>query len=622
MAEQTKKISVKEAQDEALAIVTQEKRRWEDVTSWVTDRVAFRMRPLIRLLRKNYWGVFDYPIDQVTGRQKTWVPLTMTTVENVVKSIDLDTKDITFRAKNPNGYAITEIIRAAVRDYLDKDRFGEMIDDLARDIAINGTAIWKTVKYKDKEGDTQIKTLNVDLLNWYIDPNEKDIQSAYRVTERARLVPSEIAQMDGWENVKDLAASQSLSSIDSQYKQLTPGTTAEYRDVWETWGKIPKWLVTLSREDKESGEEIEGHLVVSGIEAGGGVCHLIETNEDGLKPYEECRYSKISNRWYGVGIAERLMWLQVWLNTNVNIRINRGYVSQLGLFKIKKGSGITPAMISRLSANGAVLVSDMDDINPLKVPPNDNTSYQDENRILDWSQKVTSAYDIAVGGETSASSTATSNQLQNTNAKTAFQLVKEEMGMFIERWMNRHALPVIAKTIGEGDIVRFSMEEDSFKEIVQRVVSYEAMNKLEEMYEAGFIPTAETMQREIQSAEEKILKQKDLFVENLEEIIAEHCDTKVHVTSEDLDTSVIVTNLMQALQIAPEYKDQIIKEAFDLMGLPTPKANAMPPMQPGMQPGQPGQSTQMGMAPGIANQTPEAIKTGASVANQMGLRPR
>ena len=601
----------------AIAVVKDEKRRWEEATTFVTDRVAFQMRYLIRLLRKNYWGTFDFPIDTATNRKKTWIPLTQSMCENIVKSIDLDTKDINFRAKNKEGYAITDLVRAVTKEYLDKERFGEKIDEFERDLAIDGTAVWKTIEGIDEEGKPKLIIKKVDLLNIYIDPNENNIQDAYRFTERAILLPSEIGRMDGWRNttIAEMNASTNLSRIDSGYKQISPGTTAEYRDTWEMWGKIPKYFISKDKDDLESKEEVDGHIVVSGLEVGGPVVHLIEENEKKLKPYEECRYSKVGNRWYGVGIAERLVWLQIWLNTIVNNRISRSYISQLGLFKIRKGSGITPAMISRLSANGAVLVTDMNDIMPLDTPSADPSSYRDEEVINSWAQKATQAYDISVGESTPASSTATANALQNTNAKSAFTLVKESVGQFLERWMNRHAIKIIAKTIGEGDCVRFTDEDGSFQQIIERVVSYEANEKLEKMYADGYIPTVETITRELQSAEQRIKTQKGIFVKLLEDLITDNVDTKVFITNEELDTGVMINNLIQTLQIAPEYKDQTIKEIFDLMGLPEPRINKPNPLQAPQQ-----GSTQMGMQPNQAQVTPQSMVTKSNVANQQGLQ--
>ena len=614
-----KKYSQDALDNKAIALVQSEKRRWEEATTFVTDRVAFQMRALIRLLRKNYWGIFDYPTDPQTSRKKTWVPLTQSTVEDVVKAVDMDSSDIKFIAKNEKGYAITDLIRSAVQDYLKEDRFGEKIDELARDLAIDGTAVWKTLKDESKEGEGRMCIKKIDLLNIYIDPTENNIQDAYRFTERSIMIGSDFAKMTGWRNndIMDMNGSTQLSRIDSAYKQITPGTTAEYRDCWEMWGKIPKSMIT--RDSKDEKTEIDGHIVVSGLEVGGPTCHLIEENPHpkGLKPYEEVRYSKIGNRWYGVGVAERLMWLQIWLNTIVNMRINRSYVSQLGLFKIRKGSGVTPAMLSRLAANGAVLVNDLDDIMPLDMPAQDMSSYTDEKVINDWAQKVTSAYNIMAGAPTAASSTATANNLQNTNAKTAFTLVKEAMSQFLERWMNNHALPIIAETISKGDIIRFSASDEQFQEIVQRIVAFQADEKLEESYEAGYIPTAETLARELANAEQKIMKQGSVFVNLVDELVAEHVDTRAVVSKESLDTGVMVNNLIQTLQLAPEYKDSIIREVYDLMGLTPPKQPVAPQMG-----GMPGSTQQGVQTPQGAQPSAQRMATNGNVANQQGLTPK
>lgn len=573
-----KKISNSSAYDEAISIVRKEKRQWDEATAFVTEKVAFRMRYLIRQLRKNYWGIFDSPTDPSTGRQKTWVPLSMSVAENIVKSIDMDPKDITFRAKNPDGYSITDVTRSAVRDYLEKDSFGRKQDELERNLCIDGTVVWKTIESHDSKGKVKLLTKNVDLLNVYIDPTEDTIQSAYRFTERSIALPSEIAKMDGWYNTEDIKGSTGLARIDSQYRAISTGTTAEYSDIWECWGKIPKYLITRNPEDTD---EIDGHIVVSGLETSGPKCHLIEENESGVKPYEEARYSKVANRWYGVGPLERIMWLQIWLNTIVNIRINRSYITQLGLYKIRKGSGITPAMLSRLSANGAVVVNNMDDMAPLETPSGDNSSYEDERVINDWMQKVTGAYDVAVGNSTEASSTATATAIQNTNGKTGFALVKEEMGSFYKNWLNRHALPIIAKTVAKGNLIRFSDSDEEFKDLVQKVIAYQAKVELDKSFASGFIPSEAVMIRELQSAEERVMKQKDFFVKLTQEIIAEQLETEVVIGTSDIDPNVMIQQLTSMLPLAPEYKAPIINEVFDLMGLPKPK---LPPQSAQQQP--------------------------------------
>lgn len=573
-----------EIEKECIAIVDRERVNWEEAVSFVTPKVAFRMRELIRILRKNYWGVFDNPTDKNTQREKIWINMAMSTVETWVKNIDLDTKDIGFLARTEEGIRLTEITRLAVKDYLDRIYFGETLDADERQVLIDGTLVWKT--WEDRStGKPVMKRRTVDLLNFYIDPTEENIQSAYRVTERAILLPSQIEGMNGWMNTKNLPGSQVLNRADgSRRSNFGTRFTANYRDVWECWGKVPKWVITGDKEDKDAMCEVDGHIVVSGLEAPKPTLHLVEENKrkdhfgNIIKPYEEWRPAKIAGRWYGIGPIERILALQEYLNTIVNIRVNKHYISQLGLFKIRKGKGITPAMLSRLTANGAIQLDSMDDIEPLTVPQEDGTTYKDEEVIKYWAQQISSAMPISNGDTLPASTAATIGSIASTAAKSSYTLFKEATGNFLERWMDRGALPIIAKTISPGTLFKLTREDDRYKELVENI----AVNRVaQHLDESNVVPTPEELMAEVDKEVERLLKAPQIFIKSIQKLIADGVETKVHITNEDLDTSVTINNLLTMYQITPN--PEIIRQVYDLMGLEMPK---MQPVAQGV-PGQP-----------------------------------
>lgn len=590
-----------------IAIVDRERVNWEDAVSFITPKVGFRMRELVRIFRKNYWGVFDSPIDKNTGREKIWIGLIMSLVETWVKNIDLDQKDIGFIARNPNGYDITELTRLVVKDYLDRIYFGEILDSDERQVLIDGTVVWKTWETK-VNGKTVMNRRTPDLLNIYIDPTEDSIQSAYRFTERAIMLPSQIEAMSGWMNTDDLPGSQVLNRVDgSRRSNFGTKTTGEYRDVWEMWGKIPQWLITGDENADDAMEEIDGHIIISGLEAPEPKLHLVEENKrkdkfgNTIKPYEEWRACKISGRWYGLGVAERALALQEYLNTIINTRITRHTISQLGLFSIIKGKGITPQMLSRLSANGALQVQQHTDIQPLAIPQDDGTSYKDEEIIKYWSQQITSAMPISNGEIMPASSTATANAIANTSAKTAYTLFKEGTGSFLERWIDRGALPIISKTIKQGDLVRLTNDDDRYKSLIETIA---VNNVADHLDNSNVVPTEEEMMNELEKEKDRLRSKPGLFIENLQELVASELDTKVQITNEEIDTTVTIQNLLQMAQIAPEYKDSAIKQVYDLMGLAMPKKTD-PQMQP--QPGQQGQQIPGMPQPNMQNITQQAM---------------
>ena len=567
-------------QQAAIALVNGERNRWSDAVCFVTDRVAFQMRNLVRSLRKNYWGVFDVPGDPLTGRNKIWVPLTRTLVEGVVKNIDLDTKDVNFRARNDKGYSITRLIRNLVKRYLDNNYFGETLDEMERQLAIDGTVVWKIFEGTDKEGKPTVVRRTVDLLNVYIDPTEDNIQNAFRFTERSLMLPSEIEMMTGWMNRDDLTGASNLSRIDGQYQVTSGGTTAKYRDVWEMWGKIPQSFLKGKYDIDGNDDLIDGHIVVSGLEAGDPKCHVVEGNLKNWKPYEEVRYAKVPNRWYGLGIAERVLMLQIWINTIVNIRINRSYVSQLGLFKIRKGSGITPQMLSRLGANGAIVVNDPSDIEQFQVDEASQASYTDESKIIDWAQRDTNAFDISVGESTPSSKPATTSVIENNSAKSGFKMVKDSISSFVERCMDRHMLPILSRTVTVSDMIEVSNEDD-IAGLADDLVAFDAQKELASMFERGIVPTAQALQKAIDSHKEQIMKKPNMFITLTKKLIHDHVYTKVFMTNEEMDPSVMVQNIMQMLQYVPqEAHIPLIRESMDLMGLDFDMPKPQPPTPP------------------------------------------
>lgn len=588
----------------AINIVSQERDSYEDALCWVTDRVAFKMRSMIREFRKSYWGIFDEPTDPTTGRDKLFIKSAMAIVEDVLKNVDIDQKDVGFIARHEEGYDITEIVRACVKDYLSRLYFGEVLDETERQMLIDGTVVWKTWK----EGK-YLRRKTVDLLNFYIDPTEESIQSAYRVTERAIVPTSMVARMSGWKNTDGIKGSQSLNKNDGDEASSNESlTTGDYTDIWEMWGKIPKFMVTGKRKDMK--EEIDGHIVISGLDSGDLRFHLVEENKNKdnqgniIKPYEELRTCKLSGRWYGLGYVERILSLVEFLNATVNIRINRNYISQLGLFKIKKGAGITPQMLGKLPSNGAILVNDMDDIGQMNVNPVNADSYKDEEVFKEWMTKITSAYPISSGELAPSSASATATAIANTNSKSSYAMVKEAIGFFLERWIDRHVLPFMGDYIKANyKTFRILADDDKYKDLVDRVSAYYVGELLEKKSEKVFengAPSREEIMNVYEETRQDLLKRESLMFDLLEDIITEAVDTKVKITNEDIDTQVTVSNLLQLAGIpVTEQNEQTIRQVYDLLGLIPPKFNKAPV--------QPQQMGQMGMTqPTVQNITTDA----------------
>ena len=131
-------------------------------------------------------------------------------------------------------------------------------------------------------------------------------------------------------------------------------------------------------------------------------------------------------RWPGEGIPEMLFGLQEYANEVVNTRRANNKVLQNGIFLIRKGSGITPDMLSAITAGGGLSVSNINnDIKQLQVQDFRQSSYTDEDRIQLMADRVTGAFDITRGEVGRASASATATLTRDRNIRDTFVLVQK-----------------------------------------------------------------------------------------------------------------------------------------------------------------------------------------------------
>lgn len=585
---------------EATTLVSQHIAKYKDPQVFITENVSFSIRPLTRLLRKNYYGVFDTPTDKATGRKKIWVPLTMMMCDAVRKNSDLDTKDAVFTSRKGKNIAVTEVVRAVIRRELDDTYFGQDLDMVISTLALDPTVVWKLTKQK-KNGKTHVVRQQVDILNVYIDPSTKSLHDV-DFAERALMAKQEMQEMDGWINIDKVIEQENLS----RYDDIARGTrtTAKLVEVYEFYGMVPEYLISGKKGDKD---KVPARIVTSGA-GDATVLHLIERNTlkdkhgNSIKPYEEAWYSKLPWSWYGISPAWKVLDLQEYINTTVNIRVNRNTVAQYGIFKMKEGSGIKQKDFARLGSNGVIKVRNMDDLEQFQVHEAGASSYKDEEVAKQWATEVTSAFDTLRGAPSPASATATAQVLESTSGKESFQLIKDSIGYFLERVIDRHYLPLVPQMVKEEGIVRVQGDIDNIDELRERVAGYLVCKALDK---SKFVPSQEEFEREVESVMEKLRADKDLFIENLEDIMVSAIDTRVQWTNEKMDTNVLIQNLVSIMgMVPPEMQKPILDQVFDIVGLERLKLPPIP-QQPPMQ---------AGATPQIGIPSPQSITTNAVTA--------
>ena len=547
-----------------IQIMRDEKTEWEEGQVWATDKVHYKMRDIIQKARKNYLGKFDVETDEVTGRKKYFVPLTEDMTETVVKNIDLDTLDINIRSTNPNGYASSNILRYLISYFMRKNYWGEILNEMLRLFCIDGTVILKNLKNYDKKLNRQvIKSRIVDRTNFIIDPSEDNIQEAGAVIERNILRKSEIEKYP-WKNVEYVSETTSFNRLNTLIGAEVK-TQVPYVEVYERWGELPigkdgKWVSAIA--------------IVSDLDAN-PVVHLIKENKKEIKPYEECRYRKLFGRWDGRGIGEMLIPLQRYLNETVNLRINAARIAQLGLFKVRKGSGITRQLLKSLISGGAIPVTRMEDIAELRVPDIKESSYRDEETTYNWAQKVTGAFDVSRGEGLPASQPATTAMLQEKGSKSGFNLIQENLGMFLSRVFERHIIPLLIENLKMDDVISIVGSPKELKELDNNYINKKTKDYYINSMKKGKLPSGEDVAM-FKDLQQQMLSKfgKNRYLSDLKKVLSGwEYEVQIFVTKESFNKAVIVGQLNSLLLNYSQVpgisldQDAIIKEILDLMGI-------------------------------------------------------
>lgn len=562
-----------ELEREAVQIVSNHISKYKDPQVFITENVSFSIRPLVRLLRKNYYGVFDNPVDKQTKRKKIWVPLTMTMCDGVTKNSDIDTKDATFTSTTRNGIASTEITRAIVRRELDDTYFGQDLDMAIRTLAIDPTIVWRLTEYK-KGGKTHVDRRAIDILNVYIDPSARSLHEV-DFAVRELTTKQEMEEMDGWINVDKVVEQENLSRHDDIARGIR--TTGKMAEVFDFYGMIPEYLITGKKSDKN---KIPGRIVVSGT-GDAHTLHHIERNTkkdkngNSIKPFEEGWYTKLPWSWYGISPAWKVLDMQEYVNTTVNIRVNRNTVAQYGIFKMRQGAGLRQKDFGRLGSNGVIKVKEMDDLEQMQVQEAGAGSYKDEDVAKQWASEVTSAFDVVRGAPSPASATATAQAIEDRNSKSAFLLIKDSIGYFLERVIDHHYLPLVPKMVKENGTVRIYGDIDNIEDLRERVVSYLTSQELEKL---PFVPSQEEADAVMDSVDRKLRADKDLFIDSIDEILVSTLDTKIQFTNEEMDNAIIARNIIDMMRVVPpEMHKDMVAQVFDLFGLERPRSQVSIP---------------------------------------------
>lgn len=573
---------------EAITILLQEKSNWQEGTVWITPKVTFDTKKMVEKCRKNYFGIFNEANDPMTNRQKVFIPFTEWVIESILKNIDIDTKDIQVKAKNPSAYAVADIYRYVIRKKLDDINFGNTINKLLKRVCIDGTGFLKIFKDNGKLG-----IYVVDRLNMMYDPSAETLDLSSGIIERNVLTLPEFQEY-GWENGEFVKGTTVLDRTGFDLaSKANIRTTVPYVEVFERYGYIPKSLITDNDEDKDT--YVYGLIIASGLSSQNNtVIHKIKEVKG--HPYQEFKFKEVPNRLDGRGPAEMLMNIQAYINEVVNTRLNAGRMVHQKLWKIR--GNITPQQLSNFFATAAIKLDPNSDIEMVNTGSIDPSSYRDEEQAYFWGNKVTQSVDeIAPTGK----NTATEALIGQQAASKAYNLRIEDIFLNLEKAFSEKIVPIINQELSKEEIIRITGDVKDIKLMDAKLAKNWVYNKLNtELKEKGImsLQSTEEMQQAIDMASKEMEAMGgDRPMPTFDELFDTEYDIKITVTDETINKATMAQTLQNVMGIMAQTGkpiDPVMYELFDVLGYDAERIMgqiSQQPQQQGIPAGQGGQLT-------------------------------
>lgn len=558
-----------EAELEMIRIMKAEKTAWEDGEVFVTDRVAFVMRNVLKQARKNFFGIFDEPDDPVTGRKKIWVPLTEWVVENVVKNIDIDTKDIHVEPMKPEASVSAEMFNFILRNKLEKAGFGKTLNANNQNIVIDGSGNLKAWKE-----DGQLKIVYQDSLHVIADPSVQCLDESPAIIEENILSLPEFREYKDWNNKEFVTGSKTVSRYGIAEPSVSKSANSSeipYVRVYERYGWSPKFVLTGAEDDRD--EYIYTLSVVSELD-GKPVVHVIKEVKN--HPYQDFKFKDVLNRLLGRGIPEKLFEIQKYVNETVNTRLNTARVVQLGMWRI--GAGVTSKQLKELFSTSGIRAN-QGDIERLNTGTIDASSYKDEEVAYEWAKRVTQTTNE---DEAAGSKPATTSLIEERGANKGYDLIVENIYLNLAKFIKEKVVPIIIDTLKEGEIEKITGDPQAIAKLEEPFVRNLVRTKNAQAFmETGqyIFQNAEQEQMAIAQLMQEMNKQygNKRFVPILKQAFDTEYEIRIDPAGDVINKGLLaqqLTNVMNMLTGAgvpiTELKD-VAQELFDTMGLPGEK---------------------------------------------------
>lgn len=547
---------------------------YEAGTLQITDTISYSVKDVLQENRRLYHSKFQNPLDS-GGLEKIFYNIGWIVFDTLYRNTDVDTKDINLRSTNGNAIPLVALIKMAVQSHLRKTNFGTFINKVRRNILKDGTCLVKMV-----DGAPEV----VDLLNVVRPPHGSPIQDT-GCAERVFMTYDEV--MSYREEY-----SEHWAEIQSLWERLQKEGLSEFT-IYEHWcidefdGKYQKGCIkyldnTITEpEDTQSNTDWTPYIELERYKTPYKRLRKSKRMQkalgkyEPLYPYKEVHFIDVEGRWLGFSVFELVSGLLNDYNEKMNLKRKKDLLDLRGLFVHKKGKmggSLTQEWLEELETGTTISLEQDEELDRLITSPVTMELITSVDKLFELARQITGTTAQGTGEEMPASTTATVAVVNQKAAQTSYDVVIEQISLFLVEFFEDFYLDVILDELSQEDLIDITGDPSELEELdkvfVDNLVYAEA-----EKYKAktGLYPIPQEVEAERQKIMQELGKHSDMRWVELKKPLYKlvHFAIEFFVNNESFDKNTQIKNILQVLadQNFTGSRKKLYAQLLDLIGL-------------------------------------------------------
>lgn len=493
------------------------------------------------------------------GRPKPFFNIVSAIVNIWYRATDIDRKDIKFIPTNSSSVVLAFVANVMLQNWMDKNRFGQFLNEWGRSLARYGSAIPKFV-----EQGSELKPSIVPWNRYIADPVQFD---ALPRIEKFYLTPAQLRKVSQYDQTvvdQIISARNTRTTLDRAQKD----TMNDFIELYEVHGELDSRLLDdspdVNKEQKDI-KYIQQMHVVSYVQKGGKAGTKGEFDDftlykgrEAKDPYFKTDLIQEDGRTLAIGAVEYAFEAQWMMNHTVKNMKDSLDLASKQIMQTADANFVGRNVLTAIEV-GEIMVTAEN--KPLTRVANDNPSIAAlQNYGAMWQTMVrdlTSTPDALRGSTLPSGTPYALGQLLSEQGGNLFEIMTENKGLALEDMLRTYVIPFLRKQLKNKDEVVAILDGAGIQEIDSMYIPTEAVNRHNKQFKNnllnGAVPSPyqpAQAQQQVQeslasSGDKRFFKPDEMDEMTWAELFSdfEWDSVRVQITNENQDKKAVLSTL-------------------------------------------------------------------------------